>query len=332
MARWLALVGAILLAAAPARAEVGEIRIARGFPISYLPLMVMEQEKLLERHIQAAGIGPVTVAYGTFPSPAATTDALMSGQVDVVAGGVPTLITLWARTRGNLGVRGIGAVSAMPVFLNTRNPAVRTIRDFGPKDRIALPSIKLSFQAIVLQMAAEQAFGPGRHEQLDGLTVSLGHPDAIVAMRMPGGEISADFTAPPFQYLELEEPGVRRVLSSYEVLGGPATFNALWTTQKFHDANPRLYRAFLAAMEEAIERVIRDKPGAAQTFVAQSGGKQGSAALLLRILEDPETQFTLTPQNVMTFAGFLQRTGVIRTAPESWRELFFPEIHDRPGS
>ena len=58
---------------------------------------------------------------------------------------------------------------------------------------------------------------------LDALTVSLSHPDAQVALLSGASEITAHFSSPPFQYQQLEKPGIRTVLSSYDVLGGPAT-------------------------------------------------------------------------------------------------------------
>lgn len=53
---------------------------------------------------------------------------------------------------------------------------------------------------------------------------------------------------------------------------------------------------------------------------------------ILRILDDPDTHFTVTPEGVMEFAGFMHRVGILKVMPESWRDVFVPEIADRPGS
>lgn len=50
------------------------------------------------------------------------------------------------------------------------------------------------------------------------------------------------------------------------------------------------------------------------------------------MLAEPQLRFTLVPRNVMTFVLFKARIGSVRTAPGSWTDLFFPEIHDLPGS
>ena len=57
-------------------------------------------------------------------------------------------------------MRGIAAYNTLPLTLVTKNPKVQTIKDFTDTDRIAVPAVRASTQAILLQMAAEQAWGP----------------------------------------------------------------------------------------------------------------------------------------------------------------------------
>jgi NitT/TauT family transport system substrate-binding protein len=124
---------------------------------------------------------------------------------------------------------------------------------------------------------------------------------------------------------------VRRVLSSYEVLGGQSTFNLVWTNSKFHDDNPKLYRAFLAALEESMTFINSDKKAAAELWIANEKSKL-SLDFVLKILNDPENVFTTTPQNVMKYADFMHKNGAIKEKPASWKDLFFPEIHNKQGS
>src|SRR5438105_10983290 len=140
--RFLSLVlAAALCAAASARAEVTEIKIAEQYGISYLPLMIMEDQKLIEKNAKAAGLGDVKVGWTKFAGGNVMNDALLSGSLQFASGGVAPLVTLWSRTRGNLDVRGVGALNSMPIHLVTRNPNVKTLTDFGPNDRLALPAV-----------------------------------------------------------------------------------------------------------------------------------------------------------------------------------------------
>src|SRR5215472_14868234 len=123
--------------------------------MSYLQFNLMQLQGLVEKHAKAAGIPEVKVIWATFNSPAAMNDALLSGSVDIVSGGVPGLLTIWARTQGTANaVKGIAAFSSQPILLNTRNPGIKSITDFTDKDKIAVPAVKVSVQAMMLQMAA----------------------------------------------------------------------------------------------------------------------------------------------------------------------------------
>ena len=222
---------AVLLPAAGAQAQTKTVRLAKQFGISYLPLTIMEQKQLLEAQGKKLGLDLKT-EWVVFTSGAPMNEAIISGNLDFASGGVGPLLTIWGKTRGNLGVKGVAALNSMPLYLNTINPNVKTIKDFTDKDRIALPAVRVSIQAITLQMAAEKAFGPGQHGKLDALTASLGHPDGYAAMMSGKSEITGHFTSAPFMYQELEDNRVRKVLDSYEVLGGPHTFNVIWATDQ----------------------------------------------------------------------------------------------------
>ena len=314
-----------------ARAELTEIKVAQQYGISYLPLMLMEEQKLIEKQARANGIPDLKVGWAKFAGGNVMNDALLSNSLQFASGGVGPLVTLWSRTKGNLDVKAVAAINSMPLLLNTRNPAVKTIKDFTDRDRIALPAVKVSIQAVTLQMAADKAFGEGQQNKLDALTVTLSHPDAHVALLSGQSEITAHFGSPPFQYQQLKNPAIHTVLNSYEVLGGPATFNLVSTTSKFRAENPRIYGAFVKALDEAIGEINSDRKAAAEAYLRISKDKDTVQDILAK-LNDPAIVFTTTPQNVMKYVDFMLKTGTIKTTPDSWKDLFFPEVHALPGS
>ena len=319
-----------VLFALVAHGEMSEIKVAQQYGISYLPLMLMEEQKLIEKHAKAAGVD-VKVGWAKFAGGNVMNDALLSNSLQFASGGVGPLVTLWSRTKGNLDVKAVSAINSMPLYLNTRNPNVKALKDFTDKDRIALPAVKVSIQAVTLQMAAEKAFGAGQHTKLDPLTVTLSHPDGQTALLSGASEITAHFSSPPFQYQQLEKPGIRTVLNSYDVLGGPATFNVVWTTAKFRSENPKLYDAVVNALEEATALINRDKKAAAEAYLRISKDKS-TVADILAMLNDPNIVYTTTPQNVMKYVDFMAKIGSIKVKPDSWKDLFFPNIHGASGS
>jgi ABC-type nitrate/sulfonate/bicarbonate transport system substrate-binding protein len=327
------LAGMVLAAcAASAAAQVPEIRFARQFSMGYLQFNVMERHRLLEKHAKAAGIPEVKVVWATFNSPAAMNDALLSGSIDIVSGGVPGLLTIWARTHGTTNaVKGMAAFSSQPFLLNTRNPNVRSIADFTDKDRIALPAVKISVQAMMLQMAAAKQWGQSNFARLDPLTVGMSPPDATIALLSDSTEITSVFSVPPFQYQQLEKPGIRTVLNSTEVFGGTHTFTVAWTSTQFRDKNPALYKALVAAFEEATEMLNRDVKPAAQYWIDDVKSKL-TVERVAEIASGKDVKWTMVPESTLKYAEFMHAVGSIKIKPASWKDLFFPEVYALPGS
>ena len=330
--RALAGAAAMLALLSPALAQAPEIRLAEQFSMGYLQLNVMQHQQLIEKHAAALGIANAKVSWFKFNGPTAVNEALISGNIDIGSGGVPGLLTLWARTKGTpQEVRGVAALSSQPFLLNTRNPAIKTIADFTDSDRIAVPAVKSSVQALTLQMAAVKTFGVKEFEKLDSLTVSMTPPDATVALLKGGAQITAAFSVPPFQYMQLENADIHTVLNSFDVMGGSHTFTAVWTSAKFRDGNPVLYKAFVAALKEATEIVNKDRRAAAALWIEDSKSKLplDTAA---KIVSGAQVHWTLVPENTMKYADFMASVGRLKAKPESWKDYFFPEIYDQKGS
>lgn len=320
---------ALLAACGPAAPR---LRIPRGAGgVGFLPLLVMERHQLIEKHARQAGL-ELQVEWLDLGGPSVVNDALLSGSADFTAAGPPAFLTLWDRTRESAQVRGLAAMSAMPMYLNTKAPHIKRLDDVTAGDKIALTAIKVSIPAILMQMYARGKYGAAETARFDKYTVSMTHPDAVAALLSGSGAISAHFTSPPFHQRERRQAGVRTILTSNEILGGAATFTMLATTSRFHAGNPQAVAAVLAALEEANRMIAADKAMAAALLVESAGGAGFSAAELEEILADPEIVFTTTPQNIMKYAQFMFEAGTLRARPDSWKDLFFPEIHGAPGS
>jgi NitT/TauT family transport system substrate-binding protein len=326
------LTGALILAwglAASAQAEVSEIRISKQYGLPYLSVVVMEQNQLIEKQAKAMGLGDVKVTWQTIGSGGTSTDSLLAGNLDFVTSGVSNMMLLWSRTGGQ--VKALAATAAVPLVMVTRNPNVKTIADLSEKDKIAVPTVKVSMQSTILGIAAERLFGEAARGKYDPLTVAMSHPDATVYLLSGGGELTTHFSAPPYQYQALKAPGVREILNSTEVMGGPATITVLFGTTKFHDANPKTIAAMNAALTEAMDFIAKDKRAACELYLKASKEKL-TVDELVEMISKPGFAFTVAPNGVMKYAEQMYKTGVIKTLPASWKDAFFPSAHGLPGS
>ena len=317
-------------AASVRAAEIGEIKIAQQFGIGYLPLTIMKTNGLVEKHLKAAGLADTKVSWLVLASGQPMNDALLSGSLHVASGGVAPFLILWDRTRGTLNVKAVAALSSMPMYLVTNNPNVKSIRDFTDNDRISMAGAGQSIQTIVLQMAAAKEFGDANFNKFSTLYRNLSHPDGLAAF-LSGKEITAYFSSPPFQYQALEKPGVRRILNSYDISGGPATFLVAWATGKFRDENPKTYQAFFNAYKEATDLINANKRTAAEVYVKETKDKSGVDAIE-KMLNDPEIRITMTPEQTLPIEHFMNKTGTLKNKAASWKDMYFPELHNLPGS
>lgn len=322
------LVAGSLLAPAVARAE-GEIRIAEQFGIVYLLLNVVRDQHLIEKYGKQAGID-IKVDWTQMSGGAAINDALLSGSIDIASAGVGPLLTIWDRTHGRQNVKAVASLGNFPYYLVSNNPNVKSIADFTANDRIAVPAVGVSVQSRFLQYAAAKQWGDAEYARLDKFTVALPHPDASAALIAGGTELSAHFSNPPFQNQELANPNVHVVLNTYDLLG-PNSPTVLFATEKFREKNPKTYKAFVEALAEAADFAQRDKAAAADTYLRVTGARIDRAALL-KIIEDPQFEFSITPRNTYPLAEFLYRVGAIKNKPASWKDYFFQDEKPLQGS
>lgn len=325
------LVAGLSIAAATLAAQAeGRISIAQQFGIGYLVLDVVQDQKLIEKHGKAQGLD-IHVDWNQISGATAMNEALLANALDVVSAGVPPMLTLWDRTKGRQNVKAVAALGSLPNYLISNNPKVKTVKDLSDKDRIAVPAAGTGFQSRTLQIETAKLYGKDDFKRFDNISVSLAHPDATAALLAGGSEINTHFSSAPFYYQALENKNVHKVISSYEILGGPATFNVLYTTQKFHDENPKTYKAFYAALVEASQWIKANKPKAAETFIRVQKSKL-SLDFVRRIVEDPENDFTISPFRTYVYADELNKLGVLKNRAASWKDYFFDEAYAQPGS
>jgi NitT/TauT family transport system substrate-binding protein len=311
---------ALAAGAAPANAEEArQLRIVKQPGLGYLQLIVMREQKTLEKRLPG-----VEIEWRQLTSGPVIRDAMLAGQLDIGSGGVGPFIQ--AIDKG-LDWKTLGALVEMPLYLNCARPDIRTLKDLKPGDRIAMPAIG-SMQHVVLQMEAERELGDPK--KLNQQIVAMSHPDGTAAI-LSKREITCHLSSPPFQYEQLRDPGIHKVFDSYAVSGGPHTFNLLWASDKWVRANPRLVKAFVDALREATDFVNAQPAEAARIYVA-SEKSRSTPEQILDIMKQDGVRYTMTPVGLERFATFMQKIGMIRTRPGSWRDYAFEHLHALPGN
>jgi NitT/TauT family transport system substrate-binding protein len=311
-------------------AQAREIRFGIQHGLTYLPFAVIEHERLVQKHATRGGGAEPNVTYFRSAGGDVLNDGLISGNLDFVATGVSGFLTLWARGRGRVDVKGLASYGHGPVALVTRSPNVRRLADFSDRDRIALPAVRTSLQAILLQIACEKEFGPGQHGKLDAITIGRSHPDGMAAV-LSNTEINSHFTVPPYLAEYAKRPDIRQITNSVEILGEPISNGVMYTSERWYRANPAAAAAVRAAMEEAVG-IIKDSPQRAAEMYLAVTRERSSVETIMEILGSPGILYDTVPRSIMTFARFMARTRAIPVEPARWEDLFFPEARMPGGS
>jgi NitT/TauT family transport system substrate-binding protein len=307
--------------AGSAQSEATTVRIAKQPGLGYLSLIVMREQKLIEKRVPGA-----TLEWRELTSTPAIRDAMIAGQIDVGAGGVPPFMEAYDR---GVQWKTIGALSNMPMYLVVNRPELTALGDVTAGHKIALPALG-SPQHVTLRMAAERELGDPK--ALDDRLVAMAHPDAQAAL-LSNKEIVGHFGSPPFQYEELARggPDFHVLVDSYKVMGGPHTFTLAWAMDDWAAKNPKLFQAFVDAQTEATEFIRNDPAAAARLYVEGEKAKQ-TPEEILRQMQGKGIEFTTTPLAMMKYAAFMQRIGTIKTAHSSWKQFAFPHLHSLEGS
>ena len=309
---------------------MSELKISKQPGLLFAPMILMEHHKLVEKHAKDAGVPDLKAAWLTLMSGGANNDALLSGNLHIVTSGVTNMLLLWGKTNGD--VKAIIGVSGLPFKLVTRNPNIKTIKDYGPTDRIA---------------AADGApVDPGhhaRHRPAEGLRRRQGQREAAPQpgadgppRRAAGAAQSRPRGDEPFRLLAVpgdraQEPRHPRRAGIGDALGGDGHVALAYGTTKFYQENPKTVRAFLAAYEEAVGMIKGNPKAAAETYLSLVK-ERATVEEVARLLTQPGAIYQAAPVRTMVYAEYMAKAGFIKPMPKSWKEYFFPLLHDRNGS
>ena len=317
------------VATVPAKAEVGVVNLAQQFGLLYVPLHVVLEHNLVDKHAKAIGIPAPELKLFKISGGANINKALLAKTIDFGAHGIGPALKLWGRTKGKFKVAT--GMADMPLKLNTNDPNIKTVEDYvnAADHKIATPAAKVSIQAVTLQMYADKKWGDPT--KLDHMVVSMKHPIALAAIISGGQTVKSHFATLPYSYQELQSGKAHNVITSYDILGGQHTVLVMSAGQAFKDANPKTYEAVLNAYNEAFEWVNANPEAAAELYIKYTKTKLDPALVKAMLTDKNEIAFDPIPKHTMKYANFLAKIGDIPQA-NSWKDYYFENNHSMSGS
>jgi NitT/TauT family transport system substrate-binding protein len=320
----LAAFAAVAFAAGDAAGPPSKITIAYQPGLGYAPLILMKQQRTIERRYPGTTVEWKVLASGT-----PITNGVISGDIQIGAVGTGPMLVAWAR---GVDWKIIAPLNLGDLWLMARDPNIRTIADLKGK-RIATPT-NTSIQAVMLRKMAQVKLGD--HKALDTGLLAMDHPDGMQALL--SGQIDAHFTSPPFQFQERVR-GAHILGKSYSYFGAHS-FLVTVMTQSFYNEYPEFAKFFydqIVAMHDLIKkdpdrvaRVLQDDAGGSPTW------RQFKQWLVAKdpAAKGPALTWTTRPLGLMRTASFMSRTGQLggTKLPASWKDLVFPPVQSQKGS
>ena len=273
------------------------LTIVQQYGMAYAPLKVIEQKGLIEENYD----GDVEVNFQTLNSGASINDAFVAGDVDVGLMGVAPAIT--GSLNEGVPYKICTNISAQPHKLMTNDPNIKTLKDIGESDQIALVNIG-SIQHILLAMACKEQLGDAH--ALDNNIAAMAHPDGMTALL--NGSVKCQLTTSPFVFKEAAEEGISEVEAIESVWPAGNSFIVAVASTDLYENNPDLYNAVLAAFDDAIA-FINDDPEAAAEMLCVD--EDVDAATYLEWLGDPACSYSTELKGVSTMAKFMTEEGFL---------------------
>lgn len=287
-----------------------KIAIAEQYGLAYAPIQVMKELKLMDKNLPG-----VQVEWKQLGNTAAIREAMLVNEVDAGFMAIPPFLIGWDK---GMKWKIASGLSESPIGLVTYRDDIKSIKDLTNEDRIALPQPG-SIQHILLSMASEREFGEA--SKFDNQLVTLAHPDGMNAL-LAKKDITAHFTSPPYIFKELETEGMHQILDGEGAMGKPFTFIVGVTTNKFHDENPEVYKAFVKSLHESID-YINEHP-------------EETASMLKDVYKIPEEEllkyltwegnvYSKSIKGIDEFVNFTNKNGYISKTPESIDEILWED-------
>jgi len=294
-----------------------KVTIAIQYGLAYAPLQIVQQQKLVEKYLPGTEV--IWKQLGTGP---VIRDAMVAGEVDIGFMGISPFLVGWDK---GAQWKICTASGSQPVILVTNKQNISNLKDFTVHDKIATPALA-SIQHILLAMQAEKELGNAH--ALDNNLLSVTHPDAMAGL-LSKKDVTAHFSSPPYLYKELQDSAITEVLDGEDAFGQEFTFIFGVATEKFHDANPSTYNAFIGAFNEAVA-FINNHPQEAAAILAPQ--YQYSEEETWRYLTWEGTNYCTTPYGIMGVAEFMHQQGFISKMPQSLEEIAFENVQAAIGS
>jgi NitT/TauT family transport system substrate-binding protein len=250
-------------------------------------------------------------------SGAAVRETILSGQGQIGSLGLPPFLVGWDK---GMDWKVLLATSRSDAWLVAKDPKFKSLKDFGPNDKIGVVAPD-SQQAIELRKFAQEQLGNAH--ALDKNMVAIGAADGEAALL--SGQLAAQLSGPPFQNREIAA-GAHIILHSTDAFG-PVGAGLIVLPQSFYNQYPAFSKKIYQDLEGSSAYVASHHEEVAQELAQDKvSGGGGTVAQFETLLNDTSLVFDTTPSGLMAYSTFMKSIGLISKVPSSVSDLELPTV------
>lgn len=292
-----------------------KIAIAFQPSITYAPLMIVMHQKTLEKQFPN-----ITFRWQVLANTAKIQDKTIANHLQVIAGNTDTFLS--GRDNG-IDWKLLASLNHTDLWLIVNNSNIKSLKDFKPGMKIGVPA-RDSLQAILLRVAAQKELG--NWSALDNNILEIPHNLGFQAWK--NKEIAGHFTAPPFQFKEVEAGG-KVILKSADIIGNISTAS-LFMKEDFYQQYPQFAKALYTAVSKAT-KLLNEQPDRAAKVLENEGRSKISRIQFKKWITKEALQYRVIPKGVLRQAELMGEAGLLEKEVKSIEELILPTLQGVGG-
>lgn len=294
--------------------ETVTLNIAYQYGLAYAPLIIAEQQQLIEKAYKDATGKELTVVWNQMNSGADINTGITSGSLDVGFLGVAPAITGITK---NVGYKIFTNLSGQEHVFMTNNSSLTSFEDFiGSSNQIAVVNVG-SIQHIILAKALnDNGYDP---HALDSNLAVMKHPDGMTALE--SGNVAGHVTSSPYIYMERANDSLFEITEVNSCWPKENSFIVGVASESLHDNNKEAYDALCKGVSDAIDYLNENQEETAKLTCEYDGNTPEDELEYIK-----KGNYSIETKGLFELSSFMADAEFIDTKPESIDELVFDNV------
>lgn len=294
--------------------EKATLNIAYQYGLAYAPLIIAQQQNLIENAYKEKTGKEVEVVWNQMSSGADINTGIASGNLNVGFMGIGPAITGVSK---QVGYKIFTNLSGQEHCLTVNDENIKGFDDLiDSNHQIAVVNIG-SFQHMILAKALEES-GYDPHA-LDANLIAMKHPDGMAALETKS--VAGHVTTNPYIYKERENEELHEIEAVNAVYPRDNSFIVGVASEQLYADEPELYEALCKGIADAVNYINENMEEAAKVTYEYNGNTEEDELKYLQ-----KGSYFVETKGLHDLATFMYANGFTENDPGEYTDLVFDNV------